>query len=66
MHGVFEMVFNGRFVFPPLNRLRRVLDCGYGCASWACAVAEQHPGAEVGFPIIFRHKLKEALSAFML
>ena len=50
MHHVLEKVFDGRFIFPPLNRLRRVLDCGYGCASWACAVAEEHPGAEVCHP----------------
>lgn len=56
MYGVLNMVFNGRFVFPPLNRLRRVLDCGYGCAAWACAVAEQHPGAEVGFLSVLIHK----------
>lgn len=41
------MTFDNRLIFPPLNRPRRVLECGYGTAAWAIAVAEQYPRAEV-------------------
>ncbi len=39
MHNVLGRVFDGRLVFPPLHRLRRVLEAGYGTAAWANAVA---------------------------
>jgi hypothetical protein len=47
MHDVFNRMFDGRLVFPPVPRLRRVLDCGFGSASWAMDVAEQYPDCEV-------------------
>lgn len=47
MHELLYRIFDGRLVIVPLNRLRRVLDCGFGCAAWACAVADLYPSAEV-------------------
>ncbi|KAJ5780291.1 hypothetical protein N7457_005451 [Penicillium paradoxum] len=44
---VFQRLFDNRLIFPPIHRLRRVLDCGHGAASWAVDVAEQNPGCEV-------------------
>ncbi|KAJ5172805.1 hypothetical protein N7492_005398 [Penicillium capsulatum] len=44
---VFQKIFDDRLVFPPIRRLRRVLDCGHGSASWAVDVAEQNPDCEV-------------------
>ncbi|KAL4916958.1 S-adenosyl-L-methionine-dependent methyltransferase [Aspergillus aurantiobrunneus] len=46
-HRIFSRVFDNRLVFPPISRLRRVLDCGYGTGSWAIDVAEQNPECEV-------------------
>ncbi|KAK0710274.1 S-adenosyl-L-methionine-dependent methyltransferase [Lasiosphaeria miniovina] len=47
MHRVFEAMFDNRLIFPPVPRPRRILDCGYGCGSWAIGVAEQYPNCEV-------------------
>ncbi|CAG8115608.1 unnamed protein product [Penicillium nalgiovense] len=44
---VFQRIFDNRLIFPPIRRLRRVLDCGHGSASWAVDVAEQNPDCEV-------------------
>ncbi|KAJ5728698.1 uncharacterized protein N7483_003206 [Penicillium malachiteum] len=44
---IFQKIFDDRLIFPPIRRLRRVLDCGHGAASWAVDVAEQHPNCEV-------------------
>lgn len=44
---VFNLIFDGRLIFPPLHGLRNVLDCGYGSASWAVEVAESYPNCEV-------------------
>ncbi|OGE53513.1 hypothetical protein PENARI_c007G04567 [Penicillium arizonense] len=44
---VFQRIFDNRLIFPPIRRLRRVLDCGHGSASWAVEVAEQNPSCEV-------------------
>lgn len=49
-HRVFQRVFDDRLVFPPIPRLRRVLDCGYGSGSWAAETAEQYPNCEVKRP----------------
>ncbi|KAL6239244.1 hypothetical protein BDW75DRAFT_227377 [Aspergillus navahoensis] len=46
-HRIFSKVFDNRLIFPPIPRLRRVLDCGYGTGSWAIDVAEQNPDCEV-------------------
>ncbi|KAI9874882.1 MAG: hypothetical protein M1830_009179 [Pleopsidium flavum] len=46
-HNVLNKTFDGRLVFPPLVRLKKVLDCGYGSASWAAEIAEQFPDSEV-------------------
>lgn len=40
-------MFDSRLVFPPLASPRKVLDCGYGSATWAAEVAEQFPASEV-------------------
>lgn len=47
MHEVFNRVFDNRLIFPPLPTPRRILDCGFGAASWAIDVAEQFPTCEV-------------------
>ena len=47
-HNVLNRMFDGRLVFPPLVSLEKVLDCGYGSATWAAEVAEQFPASEVG------------------
>jgi len=47
MHGIFNMLFDGRLIFPPIARPRRILDCGSGSGSWATEVAETHPECEV-------------------
>ncbi|KAJ5124011.1 uncharacterized protein N7515_007836, partial [Penicillium bovifimosum] len=44
---VFQKIFDNRLIFPPIRRLRRVLDCGHGSASWAVDVAEENPDCEV-------------------
>ncbi|CAI7598057.1 unnamed protein product [Penicillium viridicatum] len=44
---LFHRIFDNRLIFPPIYRLKRVLDCGHGSASWAVEVAEQNPDCEV-------------------
>jgi hypothetical protein len=51
-HRVFSRVFDGRLIFPPIPRLRRVLDCGYGAGSWAVDVATQYPDCKVNTGVI--------------
>lgn len=46
-HQVLNIVFDGRHFFPPVGRIRSVLDCGYGAASWAVEVAEAYPSSTV-------------------
>ncbi|ODH37363.1 hypothetical protein ACO22_02638 [Paracoccidioides brasiliensis] len=46
-HRVLSKIFDNRLIFPPVLRLRRVLDCGYGNGAWAVEVAEQYPFCEV-------------------
>ncbi|KAL8950466.1 MAG: hypothetical protein Q9222_003506 [Ikaeria aurantiellina] len=46
-HRIFNIVFDGRLFFPPVARVRSVLDCGYGAASWAIEVAENDPSCTV-------------------
>ncbi|TEY59596.1 hypothetical protein BOTCAL_0191g00140 [Botryotinia calthae] len=46
-HAILNRVFDNRLLFPTLGRPRRILDCGYGTASWAVDVATQNPGCEV-------------------
>lgn len=48
---VFQRIFDNRLIFPPIHRLKRVLDCGHGSASWAVDVAEQNPDCEVRCPL---------------
>lgn len=50
LHGVFNMVFDNRLIFPPIPRPRRILECGSGSGAWAAEVAEQYPECEVGVP----------------
>ncbi|KAI4131552.1 MAG: hypothetical protein LQ338_001186 [Usnochroma carphineum] len=44
---MLKIVFNNKLFFPPVSRVRTVLDCGYGAASWAVEVAEEHPSCTV-------------------
>lgn len=46
-HNVLNRVFDGRLLFPPLTRPRRILDLGYGSADWAIEVAEQNERCDV-------------------
>src|SRR3569833_3022120 len=46
-HDVFNRLFDGRLFFPPIRRPRRVLECGFGTASWAVDVAEAYQNCEV-------------------
>ena len=55
LHNVLNRVFDGRLIFPPLTRLRRILECGYGTGGWACEVAEQNPRCEVSSHSLFLH-----------
>ncbi|KAL8407951.1 hypothetical protein RB594_006671 [Gaeumannomyces avenae] len=47
MHDVFQLLFDGALIFPPIRNPRRILDCGFGTASWAVDVAEAHPNCIV-------------------
>jgi len=44
---VFRRVFDNRLIFPPVNNPRRILDLGYGDASWSLEVADQHEQCDV-------------------
>ncbi|KAI1116905.1 S-adenosyl-L-methionine-dependent methyltransferase [Nemania sp. NC0429] len=46
-HRVLTMMFDNRFIFPPIDAPRRVLDCGFGTGEWALQVAWEHPRCEV-------------------
>ncbi|KAL8627445.1 hypothetical protein Q9189_006853 [Teloschistes chrysophthalmus] len=46
-HQVLDIVFDGKLFFPPVSRVRSVLDCGYGAGSWAVEVAERDPNCTV-------------------
>ena len=50
MHGIFNMMFDNRLIFPPIPRPRRILECGSGSGAWAMEVAEQYPECEVCEP----------------
>ncbi|KAI9839291.1 MAG: hypothetical protein M1819_003286, partial [Sarea resinae] len=45
-YAVLNRAFDGRLIFPPIQYPERVLDCGFGAASWAFDVAEQFPDCE--------------------
>jgi tRNA G46 methylase TrmB len=47
LHGVFDLVFDNRLIFPPVVSPRRILDLGCGGGDWAAAVARQYPNSEV-------------------
>lgn len=44
---MLNLVFDERLIFPPVTNPTRVLDCGYGAASWAIEMAENYPSCEV-------------------
>ncbi|KAK4465270.1 S-adenosyl-L-methionine-dependent methyltransferase [Cladorrhinum samala] len=46
-HQVFNMMFENRLIFPPIQRPRRILECGSGSGAWAIEVAEEYPECEV-------------------
>lgn len=35
-HGVLTMMFDNRFIFPPIDAPRRILDCGFGTGEVRC------------------------------
>lgn len=47
MHSMLRTVFDNRLIFPPVSRLKMVLECGFGAGDWSVDVAEQYPNAEV-------------------
>jgi ubiquinone/menaquinone biosynthesis C-methylase UbiE len=48
MHHVFHILFDRRLIFPsPIPPPRRILDCGFGSASWAIEVADTYERCEV-------------------
>ncbi|KAL2120466.1 hypothetical protein VTJ04DRAFT_4493 [Mycothermus thermophilus] len=61
MHGIFNMMFDNRLLFPPIPNPRRILDCGYGCGSWAIEVAEQYPECEVIGIDVYPYPMPEVL-----
>lgn len=42
-HGVLTMMFDNRFIFPPLDSPRRVLDCGFGTGEVRCSLYHRYP-----------------------
>lgn len=46
-HAVLRQVFDNRLIFPPVDTIRTILDCGCGAGDWAVDVANQYPEAEV-------------------
>lgn len=46
-HQILHLVFDEKLIFPPVQKLRDVLDCGYGAASWAVEVADSYPECKV-------------------
>lgn len=38
LHNVLQRVFDGKLIFPPITRPRRVLDCGYGSSKYASSI----------------------------
>ncbi|KAK1779095.1 S-adenosyl-L-methionine-dependent methyltransferase [Copromyces sp. CBS 386.78] len=63
IHGLFDLMFERRLIFPPIPQPRRILDCGSGSASWAIDVAEQHPECEVIGLDIYPYPMPEDLPA---
>jgi hypothetical protein len=47
MHSMLRTVFDNRLIFPPVSRLKMILECGFGAGDWSVDVAEQYPDAEV-------------------
>lgn len=47
-HRVYHHIFDSRLVFPPIARLRKAMELGYGSAAWAIELAESRPDCEVG------------------
>ncbi|KAI3402125.1 hypothetical protein diail_54 [Diaporthe ilicicola] len=47
-HHIFHVLFDKRLIFPgPIPNPRRILDCGFGPATWAIEVADSYPRCEV-------------------
>lgn len=44
---MLRTVFDNRLIFPPVSRLKMILECGFGAGDWSVDVAEQYPNAEV-------------------
>lgn len=44
---MLRKVFDNRLIFPPVSRLKVILECGFGAGDWSVDVAEQYPDAEV-------------------
>ena len=46
-HNLVKGIARDSLIYPPVGRLHKVLDLGYGTGSWAIEVANDYPGAEV-------------------
>lgn len=62
MHLVFQMLFGDKLIFPTnMPTPRRILECGFGSASWAIDVADSFPRCEVIGIDISPHQSPETL-----
>ena len=61
-HRMFNLVFDGRLIFPPVTGPKSVLDCGYGAASWAVELAERFPDCHASLCLMTW--LKRLLTSF--
>ncbi|KAL6893259.1 S-adenosyl-L-methionine-dependent methyltransferase [Trichoderma evansii] len=61
LHSMLRMVFDNRLIFPPVNRPKVILECGFGAGDWSVDVAEQYPDAEVIGLDISPHMIPEEL-----
>ncbi|KAM0513853.1 hypothetical protein ACHAPE_007454 [Trichoderma viride] len=54
MHSMLRTVFDNRLIFPPVSRLKMILECGFGAGDWSVDVAEQYPDAETATLVAVR------------
>ncbi|KAF1983327.1 S-adenosyl-L-methionine-dependent methyltransferase [Aulographum hederae CBS 113979] len=58
-HRIFTLLFDDELFFPPIEYPRRILDCGYGQASWTNAMAEMYYESRIDALDIFPADLAE-------